>query len=144
RAGFYLLSELKELRGIINDWTATFPGVGGAVEELAKFGQAEKNKASHSLPRQNIGNLDGDVSTPAFFVTDELENQLDNLDALLVSLTTKVAAYDTVDEKTGAFTFDQWIMNARPLAARALDVVLQLVDSLIDAQLFRFLASLRT
>uniref|UniRef100_A0A914UXV8 PH domain-containing protein n=1 Tax=Plectus sambesii TaxID=2011161 RepID=A0A914UXV8_9BILA len=34
RAGFYLLSELKELRGIINDWTATFPGVGGAVEEM--------------------------------------------------------------------------------------------------------------
>lgn len=147
RAGFYLLSELKELRGIIKDWMATFPGVAGAVEELAKFGQAEMNKASHSLPRQAIGNMNdahGDAMTPAFVVTDEVENQLDNLDALLVSLTTKVAAYDTVDEKSGAFTFDQWIVNARPLATRALDVTLQLVESLIDAQLLRLLASVRT
>jgi hypothetical protein len=63
-----------------------------------------------------------------------------------------MAAYQTVETNTTTTTttggvglsFDQWLSNARTMTNRCLDILMQLVESVLDAQLLLLIRSLPT
>ncbi|GMT20191.1 hypothetical protein PFISCL1PPCAC_11488, partial [Pristionchus fissidentatus] len=71
---------------------------------------------------------------------DTLRNQIDNIDAMLVSLQTKIAVLDSLMESPSEL--DSFARNTRESMAAVLDALLSLCSSLIDAQQLGRLRSL--
>ena len=78
-------------------------------------------------------------------VTDSLQNQLDNIDAMIISLNTKIAVIDTLDDEqvrirqtVGTVPFKRGVYekSAREAMTACLDALLMLTDSVLEAQLF--------
>ncbi|RCN46075.1 hypothetical protein ANCCAN_07941 [Ancylostoma caninum] len=67
-------------------------------------------------------------------IPDSLQNQLDTIDAMLVSLSTKVAVMDRInDEQSKSEVYEKSVQDA---ICVCLDALLMLADSFMEAQLF--------
>lgn len=76
---------------------------------------------------------------------DSLQNQLDNLDAMLISLNTKIAVIDSLDDEQVSnrlfsakkgFQRGVYEKSAREAMSACLDALLQMTNSVLEAQLF--------
>ncbi|KAK0420803.1 hypothetical protein QR680_014899 [Steinernema hermaphroditum] len=124
KMGVQLLADVKHLRENITDLVSSFPGCGQLVDILQQCTSAQSSVA---LP-DGVG------------ITENLENQLDTLDAAMISLDTKMAVLDTLqDSKENRQSYEK---SARQSLNSALDCLLALVQSLLDAQLIGIIVAL--
>uniref|UniRef100_A0A1I7ZPN7 PH domain-containing protein n=1 Tax=Steinernema glaseri TaxID=37863 RepID=A0A1I7ZPN7_9BILA len=124
RMGVQLFADVKHLRENTTDLVSSFPGCGQLVDILQ---QCTSTQSSVALP-DGVG------------ITDNLENMLDTLDAAMISLDTKMAVLDTLqDSKENRQSYEK---SARQSLNSALDCLLALVQSMLDAQLIGIIVAL--
>ncbi|MFH4976730.1 hypothetical protein AB6A40_003439 [Gnathostoma spinigerum] len=124
-----LLADIKELHENLVDLINSFPGVGTLVGNLFRWGEEYEAGIKRSFHKGcNI-------------VTDHLDSQLDNLEASIISLNTKMAVIDSMENKEESY--EDYEKSARRAINACLDGMLQLVESLIDAQLLGLVLALR-
>ncbi|CAI4231094.1 unnamed protein product [Auanema sp. JU1783] len=73
-------------------------------------------------------------------VPDSLRNQIDTIDAMLISLNTKIAVIDTLDDAQAERR--SYEKSAREALSNCLDLLLIFADSLLEAQFFGLVLSL--
>ncbi|TKR64344.1 hypothetical protein L596_024898 [Steinernema carpocapsae] len=124
RMGVQLFADVKQLRENLTDLISSFPGCGQLVDVLQQCTQAQSSMA---LP-DGVG------------IMENLENQLDTLDAAMISLDTKMAVLDTLqDSKENRLSYEK---SARQSLNSALDCLLALVQAMLDAQLIGIIVAL--
>ncbi|VDK33839.1 unnamed protein product [Anisakis simplex] len=74
----------------------------------------------------------GDQLQDKSVVPEGLDSQLDTLDASIISLNTKMAVIDSICDKDDVRK--DYEKSARQALNSSLDVMIQLIDSLLDAQ----------
>ena len=127
-----MLIDLKEILTILRDWTAGFPLVKEAVDELARL-EAEQRAAT---PADLLGDSGETESEGGRESLDVLWTEAESL---LTSLSTKVETLLSVGEKAE----QQWLDNTRQVGERAAEAMSALLSALGEAQLFRLLLTIR-
>ncbi|VDM42442.1 unnamed protein product [Toxocara canis] len=128
KTGVQLLADVKQLHENLIDLISSFPGVGMLVDLLCEWGRLQ---AAH-------GRL---VDKDRSIVPDGLDSQLDTLEASIISLNTKMAVIDSIFDKDEVRK--DYEKSARQALNSSLDVMLQLIDSLLDAQYLGVVLALR-
>jgi hypothetical protein len=90
KVGLQLMSEVKQLHQLLLDLIQSFPNVHNLVDALCLEGLAQMTKP---------------------LVNESLTNQLDSLDAAFISLNTKVAAIDKVDDQVSPATSNPQLLE---------------------------------
>ncbi|EGT34808.1 hypothetical protein CAEBREN_21456 [Caenorhabditis brenneri] len=78
---------------------------------------------------------------PETRVYDNIQNQIDRIDAMIVSLNTKIAVIDTLNEEP--HEREACEKNTRQAVSTCLDILLALADSILESQLFSLVRSLQ-
>ncbi|CAA83465.2 PH domain-containing protein [Caenorhabditis elegans] len=78
---------------------------------------------------------------PETRVYDNIQNQIDRLDAMSVSLNTKIAVIDTLNE--APHEREACEKNTRQAISTCLDILLALADTILESQLFSLVKSLQ-
>ena len=78
---------------------------------------------------------------PETRVYDNIQNQIDRIDAMIVSLNTKIAVIDTLNE--APHEREACEKNTRQAVSTCLDILLVLADSILESQLFSLVKSLQ-
>uniref|UniRef100_A0A915D7L3 Uncharacterized protein n=1 Tax=Ditylenchus dipsaci TaxID=166011 RepID=A0A915D7L3_9BILA len=120
KVGVQIFSEMKQLHETVCDLIHSFPNISNLVDSLCEGGYVQL---------KNSG------------VRDTLSNQLDSLEALMISLSSKMAVIDKIDDDSkGRETFEE---SAKLALNSTLDVLLQLVENLLLAQLLSLVVAFR-
>ncbi|KJH47847.1 hypothetical protein DICVIV_06042 [Dictyocaulus viviparus] len=113
-----LLTTMFEVYNQMNEIIEKIPELDKHVDMLM-----EEEKQRHFIGRK----VDS-------IIKDSLQNQKDIIDAMLISLSTKVAIIDNIDEeKSKVQIYEKSVRDAMCLC---LDMLLALADSILEAQLF--------
>ncbi|CAD5217073.1 unnamed protein product [Bursaphelenchus okinawaensis] len=125
KVGIKLFSEVKQLYELLTDLINSFPNVHNLVDALCPGGLAQLEHRQGEDP----------------LVSDTLATQLDALEAAVISLNTKMAVIDKVEDNTDArVSFKE---NAKASLNAVLDMILKLIDSLFYGQLLGVIVALR-
>uniref|UniRef100_A0A1I7TMJ8 PH domain-containing protein n=1 Tax=Caenorhabditis tropicalis TaxID=1561998 RepID=A0A1I7TMJ8_9PELO len=81
------------------------------------------------------------IKMPENRVYDNIQNQIDRIDAMSVSLNTKIAVIDTLNE--GPHEREACEKNTRQAISTCLDILLALADTILESQLFSLVRSLQ-
>uniref|UniRef100_A0A914CBN2 Uncharacterized protein n=1 Tax=Acrobeloides nanus TaxID=290746 RepID=A0A914CBN2_9BILA len=120
KIGLGILAEVTQLQETVCDLISSFPEIDQLVDSLY----------NHSLTSQSSS-----------VVHDTLSNQLDRLDACKISLNSKMAAIDSVeDNQKGREPLE---MSAKAALHSILDALLHLIDGLLLAQLYGLMLALQ-
>uniref|UniRef100_A0A0N5B0R7 PH domain-containing protein n=1 Tax=Syphacia muris TaxID=451379 RepID=A0A0N5B0R7_9BILA len=131
KIGVELLAEVKQLHQNLLFLINSFPGVSTLVDLLCGWSQ-EKATISASF-------YDSEKTPPC--THDTLDSQLDTLDASVISLNTKMAVLDTVQNDEEARL--EYEKSAKQAINSCLDCMLQLVETLLDALYLGLITALR-
>ncbi|CAO4369300.1 unnamed protein product [Caenorhabditis nigoni] len=85
--------------------------------------------------------LDAGGKMPETRVYDNIQNQIDRIDAMIVSLNTKIAVIDTLNEEP--HEREACEKNTRQAVSTCLDILLALADSILESQLFSLVKALQ-
>ncbi|KAH7700561.1 inositol polyphosphate-4-phosphatase, partial [Aphelenchoides avenae] len=118
--GLRILADVKQVHETVIDLINSFPNIGNIVDSLCPDGLA------------------GFRNSP---VKDTLSNQTDCIEACMTSLNSKMAVLDKVDDNEKGRQF--FVDCAKSALNSTLDSLLQLVDSLMLAQLLGLVLALR-
>uniref|UniRef100_A0AC35UDV0 PH domain-containing protein n=1 Tax=Rhabditophanes sp. KR3021 TaxID=114890 RepID=A0AC35UDV0_9BILA len=130
KSALHILAEIKRVHGSLLDLIGSFPDISNIIDSLYEYGK--KREMSYGKGGNSPNNLD-----VSFVVGDSLSNQLDNMEAQIISLNTKVDAMDKLKD-----TLDNQIAckeGAKTSFNSSLDVLLHLTQSLLHAQIFSIL-----
>uniref|UniRef100_A0A915AMW7 PH domain-containing protein n=1 Tax=Parascaris univalens TaxID=6257 RepID=A0A915AMW7_PARUN len=119
KTGVQLLADVKQLHENLIDLINSFPGISTVVDLLCEWGRLQIAHGRLFDKERSI-------------VPDGLDSQLDTLEASIISLNTKMAVIDSICEKDEVRK--DYEKSARQALNSSLDVMLQLIDSLLDAQ----------
>uniref|UniRef100_A0A0N5CAK9 PH domain-containing protein n=1 Tax=Strongyloides papillosus TaxID=174720 RepID=A0A0N5CAK9_STREA len=129
-----ILSDIKRINESLLDIINSFPDLPSLIDSLYEFGKKRESlygKAKNSFNHQ---------SNIPFLIGDTLTNQLDNIDAQIISLNTKVDAMDklkdTEENRKVSKAMTKVSLNS------SLDVLLHLSQSILQAQLYSLLYAL--
>ncbi|VDN05119.1 unnamed protein product [Thelazia callipaeda] len=130
KIGLQLLAEIKQLNESLIDLIGSFPDISVLVDNLSVWSQPLISSARSSV-----------LDKEKHFVYDGLDSQLDNIEASLISLNTKMAVIDCVPNNEDSRR--EYMTNARQTLNVALNALLQLTESLLDAQLLGLVLALK-
>ncbi|VDD87449.1 unnamed protein product [Enterobius vermicularis] len=128
KIGVQLLAEVKQLHENLIDLINSFPGVSTLVDLLCDWSH---ERLAISADRYDTQQL----------VRDGLDSQLDTLDASMISLNTKMAVLDTVQNNEDARR--EYEKSAKQAINSCLDCMLQLVETVLDALYLGLVTALR-
>uniref|UniRef100_A0A7E4W547 PH domain-containing protein n=1 Tax=Panagrellus redivivus TaxID=6233 RepID=A0A7E4W547_PANRE len=116
KIGLEILAEVRQLHGTIVDMISSFPNINNLFNTVYTHEGSDDHQYS-------------------------LSSQLDALEMSMISLNSKMAVIDTIeDNKEGREHFHQ---SARVALNSTLDILLQLVEGLLHSQVLGFATSLR-
>uniref|UniRef100_A0A1I7XAR1 t-SNARE coiled-coil homology domain-containing protein n=1 Tax=Heterorhabditis bacteriophora TaxID=37862 RepID=A0A1I7XAR1_HETBA len=99
------------------------------VEQCAEFlMEEEKRRCGIGIKNDNI-------------VLDSLQNQMDNVEAMLISLNTKIAAIDTLNDHQAKREIYE--KSAKEAMSNCLNMLLVLANSILESQLFGLVLALQ-
>uniref|UniRef100_A0A0K0E8D4 PH domain-containing protein n=1 Tax=Strongyloides stercoralis TaxID=6248 RepID=A0A0K0E8D4_STRER len=129
-----ILGDIKRIHESLLDIINSFPDLSSLIDSLYEFGKKRENYYSKSNKSFNQN------SNMPFMIGDTLTNQIDNIDAQIISLNTKVDAMDklkdTEENKKVSKEMTKNSLNS------SLDVLLHLSQSILQAQLYSLLYAL--
>uniref|UniRef100_A0A915PT39 PH domain-containing protein n=1 Tax=Setaria digitata TaxID=48799 RepID=A0A915PT39_9BILA len=129
KTGIQLVADIKQLHENLVDLISSFPVVSTLIDYLSTWSRTQTSTTRLSLEKERHVVLDG------------LDSQLDNIEASLISLNTKMAVIDSVPNNEDSRK--EYVKNARQTLNSVLDALLQLTESLLDAQLLGLVLALK-
>uniref|UniRef100_A0A0R3RVL3 PH domain-containing protein n=1 Tax=Elaeophora elaphi TaxID=1147741 RepID=A0A0R3RVL3_9BILA len=129
KTGIQLMADIKQLHESLVDLIGSFPVVSTLVDYLSHWSRSQSSTTRLSLEKER------------HVIPDGLDSQLDTIDAFLISLNTKMAVIDSVPNSEDSRK--EYVKNARQTFNSVLDALLQLTESLLDAQLLGLVLALK-
>ncbi|VDK73844.1 unnamed protein product [Litomosoides sigmodontis] len=129
KTGIQLMADIKQLHENLIDLIGSFPVVSTLIDYLSHWSRTQSSTTR--LPHEK----------GKHFIPDGLDNQLDTIEAFLISLNTKMAVIDSVPNNEDSRK--EYMNNARQTFNSVLDALLQLTESLLDAQLLGLVLALK-
>ncbi|CAI5445899.1 unnamed protein product [Caenorhabditis angaria] len=121
-----LFAAIKQVYEGLKDVLSSLPN----IEPISEILLEEERKREQNGQKLNENH-----------VYDNIQNQIDRIDAMIVSLHTKVAVIDTLNEEPQEReTFEK---NTRQSISTCLDILIVLADSILESQLFSLVNSLQ-
>lgn len=111
----------------------------GLKDVLSSLPDVER--CSEILLKEERRRDEAGVKMPETRVYDNIQNQIDRIDAMSVSLNTKIAVIDTLNEEP--HEREACEKNTRQAISTCLDILLTLADSILESQLFSLVKSLQ-
>ncbi|MCP9258580.1 hypothetical protein DINM_001605 [Dirofilaria immitis] len=121
KTGIQLMADIKQLHENLIDLIGSFPIVSTLIDFLFHWSRTQNSATRLSFEKEKHA------------VPDSLDSQLDTIEASLISLNTKMAVIDSVPNNEESRK--EYMKNARQTFNSVLDALLQLTESLLDAQL---------
>ncbi|KAL4002408.1 hypothetical protein ACH3XW_3330 [Acanthocheilonema viteae] len=129
KTGIQLMADIKQLHENLIDLIGSFPVVSTLIDYLSHWSRTHSSTTRLSLEKER------------HVIPDGLDSQLDTIEAFLISLNTKMAVIDSVPNNEDSRK--EYMNNARQTFNSVLDAMLQLTESLLDAQLLGLVLALK-
>ncbi|KAM3724595.1 Inositol polyphosphate-4-phosphatase type I [Dirofilaria immitis] len=129
KTGIQLMADIKQLHENLIDLIGSFPIVSTLIDFLFHWSRTQNSATRLSFEKEKHA------------VPDSLDSQLDTIEASLISLNTKMAVIDSVPNNEESRK--EYMKNARQTFNSVLDALLQLTESLLDAQLLGLVLALK-
>ncbi|CAG9538548.1 unnamed protein product [Cercopithifilaria johnstoni] len=129
KTGIQLMTDIKQLHENLIDLIGSFPVVSTLIDYLFHWSRTQSSTTRLFLEKER------------HVIPDGLDSQLDTIEAFLISLNTKMAVIDSVPNNEDSRK--EYMNNARQTFNSVLDALLQLTESLLDAQLLGLVLALR-